>query len=111
MTETSYMITSGCNYVSAGEALNLIQSNHRVFVHGSACTPLHLLHSLAGQNHRLSNVELVCITLQGDIKLDKACYQNSFHINSMFVSSSIRQAVAEGRADFIPVFLSDIPDL
>jgi acyl-CoA hydrolase len=111
MTETSPTISSGFNYVTAGEALNLVQSNHRVFVHGSACTPLHLLHTLAGHNERLRNVELVCITVQGDVKVDKACYQDSFHINSMFVSSSIRQAVAEGRADFIPVFLSDIPDL
>src|SRR5687767_3649301 len=105
MTETSSIISSGCKYVPAEEALKLIQSNDRVFVHGSACTPLHLLHKLGDQKDRLRNVELVCITVQGDIKLDKACYQESFHINSMFVSSSIRQAVAEGRADFIPVFL------
>jgi len=98
-------------YVSANEALNLIQSNQRVFVHGSACTPLHLLSTLAEQKDRLQNVEIVCITLQGDIKIDKPCCQNAFHINTMFVSSSTRQAVTEGRADFIPVFLSEIPDL
>ncbi|THU30715.1 acetyl-CoA hydrolase/transferase family protein [Niastella caeni] len=104
-------MTDPLQYIPATEALKLIQSNQRVFVHGSACTPLHLLSSLAEQKDRLSNVELVCITVQGDIKVDKPCYQNAFHINTMFVSSSTRQAVMEGRADFIPVFLSEIPDL
>ena len=99
------------NYVSAPEALSIIQSNMRVFIHGGACTPLYLMHGLAKESHRLKNVELVSITLKGDIEIEKAIYQDAFHINSLFVSASIRTAVAEGRADFIPVFLSDIPDL
>ncbi len=99
------------NYVSAKEALFIIESNSRVFIHGSVCTPLFLLHELAKQADRLRNVELVAITLRGDIEVDKAQYQESFHVNSLFVSASVREAVAEGRADFIPVFLSDIPDL
>lgn len=98
-------------YVSAAEALSLIQSNQRVFVHGSACTPIYLLHELAKEKDRLNDVEIVSITLRGDIEIDKPEYQSAFHINSMFVSASIRNAVKEGRADFIPVFLSDIPDL
>ncbi len=98
-------------YVSAAEALSLIQSNQRVFVHGSACTPIYLLHELAKEKDRLNDVEIVSITLRGDIEIDKPEYQSAFHINSMFVSASVRNAVKEGRADFIPVFLSDIPDL
>ncbi len=99
------------NYVSAEEALSVIRSEQRVFVHGSACTPLYLMRELAKQAPRLRNVELVFITVQGDIEVDKPQYVDSFHINSFFVSASIRQAVNEGRADFVPVFLSDIPDL
>jgi len=99
------------NYVTAKEALSIIESNSRVFVHGSVCTPLYLLHELAKEADRLRNVELVAITLRGDIEVDKTQYQDSFCVNSLFVSASVREAVAEGRADFIPVFLSDIPDL
>ncbi len=99
------------NYVSAQEALSVIQSNQRVFVHGSACTPLHMMRELAKQSYRLQNVELVSITVFGEIEVDKPQYKDSFHINSLFVSTSVRQAVYEGRADFVPVFLSDIPDL
>ena len=99
------------SYVPAKEALSIIQSGQRVFVHGGVCTPIYLLQQLAKEAYRLKDVELVSITLKGDIELDKPEYQSSFHINSLFVSPSIREAVAEGRADFVPVFLSDIPDL
>jgi acyl-CoA hydrolase len=99
------------NYVPAKEALAIIESGNRVFIHGGVCTPTYLLNQLAKESERLTNVELVSITIKGDVEVAKPEYQSSFHINSLFVSAPIRQAVAEGRADFIPVFLSDIPDL
>lgn len=98
-------------YTSAGEALSVIQSGHRVFVQGSAQTPLYLLRELSKKAADLKDVELTFITVHGDIEIDKPQYADSFHINCMFVSESVRKAVNEGRADYIPVFLSDIPDL
>lgn len=98
-------------YKSAEEALSVVQSGHRVFVQGSAQTPLYLLRELAKRAPELRDVELTFITVQGDIELDKPQYADSFNINCMFVSESVRKAVNEGRADFVPVFLSDIPDL
>lgn len=99
------------SYVSIEDAVNVIQPGHRVFVHGSACTPLPVLHEMARQHERLKDVEVVSITFRGDIMIDRPEYFDSFKINSLFVSASVRKAVNEGRADFIPVFLSDIPDL
>jgi len=98
-------------YLPAEEALSPIQSGHRVFVQGSAQTPLYLMRQLASQSSRLKNVELVFITVQGDIVVDKPAYAGSFHINCLFVSNTVRNAVNDGRADYVPVFLSDIPDL
>ncbi|RQO32357.1 4-hydroxybutyrate CoA-transferase [Taibaiella sp. KBW10] len=99
-------------YVSAAEALSLIQSEHRVFIHGSACTPTYLLNELVHEAPRLRNVELVSITQQGkSIAIYQPEYRASFQVNSLFVSEPVRQAVKEGYADFVPVFLSDIPDL
>ncbi|MFN8261080.1 MAG: acetyl-CoA hydrolase/transferase C-terminal domain-containing protein [Chitinophagales bacterium] len=98
-------------YQSAEEALSIIQSGNRVYVHGSAMTPNFLLAELAKQAPRLQNVELTFISVLGEIVVDKPEYENSFHINCLFVSDSVRLAVNEGRADFVPVFLSDIPDL
>jgi acyl-CoA hydrolase len=99
------------HYKSAEEALSVIQSGNRVFVQGSAQTPLFLLRELGKMAPGLRDVELTFITVQGDIELDKPKYADSFHINCMFVSASEREAVNSGRAEFIPVFLSDIPDL
>jgi acyl-CoA hydrolase len=102
---------SKINYKSAEEALKLVQSNHRVFVHGSAMTPTHLLNALAKEASRLQNVELVSITLQGEVEAAKPIYKDSFFINSLFVSTSIREAVRQGQGDYVPIFLSDIPEL
>ena len=98
-------------YSNAANALSIIKSGMRVFIHGSVCTPIYLLNELAKESPRLTNVELVSITLKGDIELVKPQYDQSFHFNALFVSGPIREAVAAGRADFVPVFLSDIPDL
>jgi acyl-CoA hydrolase len=99
------------SYVSADEALQIIQSGQRVFVHGSACTPVFMLQALAKHAPRLRDVELISISLYGDVTLDKPEFYPSFRFNSLFVSGSIRQAVNEGRADYVPVFLSEIPEL
>lgn len=98
-------------YTTAEEALQCVQSGNRVFVHGSACTPLHLLHSLAKRKDSLRHVELVFISIYGDILLDRPEYDDAFDLNAMFVSQSVRKAVNEGRADYVPVFLSEIPIL
>lgn len=99
------------NYVTASEALSCIQNGNRLFVHGSACTPLFLLRALENESKRLSNVEIISITLQGKINITEEIYSSSYHFNSLFVSEPIRNAVNEGRADYIPAFLSDIPDM
>ncbi len=98
-------------YVSETEALSILEPGMRVFCHGSACTPLPLLAALAREAGRLRDVEIVSISLFGDVTIDRPEFERSFRFNSLFVSQSLRNAVAEGRADFTPVFLSDIPDL
>lgn len=98
-------------YTQAAEALQIIQSGQRIFIHGSACTPTFMLQQLAEQAPRLKDVELVSISLYGNIEVAKPTYAAHFHMNSLFVSEGIRQAVNEGRGDYVPVFLSEIPEL
>ena len=97
-------------YSSAEEAIQLIQSNQRVFLQGSAATPILLINELKRQKERLNQVELVAITLQG-VDLNDATLAGHFYINSLFVSDSVRQAVNGAMGDYIPVFLSEIPSL
>lgn len=99
------------HYSSAKEALSHIRSNSRIFVHGSAQTPTFLMKHLAEEAPRLKNVEVVSISVYGDFYIDKPIYRGHFHINSLFVSGSIRKAVNDGYADYVPVFLSEIPEL
>ena len=96
-------------YVSAEEAISIIQSGDRIFFHGSAATPNFLIDELAKQSDRLHNVEMVSITQQGDIAIAKPEYEGHFFINSLFVSTPVRNAVNSSNGDFVPVFLSEIP--
>ena len=99
------------NYVSPAVALSVIQSNNRIYIHGSAHTPTYLLKHLALEAQRLQNVEIVSISLYGDLQVDKPEFDGHFNFNSLFVSASVRNAVKEGYADYVPVFLSEIPEL
>jgi len=98
-------------YVTPQKALSVIQSNQRIFIHGSAHTPTYLLKHLTKESARLQNVEVVCISVYGDLYIDQPEYKDSFHVNSLFVSASIRKSVSDGYADYVPVFLSEIPEL
>ena len=98
-------------YVSAEEAVSVIKSGNRIFSHGSACTPNLLIDELARQSSRLKGVEFVSITQQGSVEVAKPQYKDSFYINSLFVSTPVRDAINSDRGDFVPVFLSEIPTL
>lgn len=98
-------------YISGEEALKSVKPGSRVFVQGGAATPHYLLQKLAARSAELWNIEIVSISLQGDAVIADPKYKGIFRINSLFVSQNVRTAVNEGRADYIPVFLSEIPIL
>jgi acyl-CoA hydrolase len=95
-------------YISAADAIQQIKSGYRVFLHGSAATPVNLIQELLAQKERLHDVELVSITLQG-IDLNDESLHGHFYFNSLFVSESNRKAVNSNRGEYLPVFLSEIP--
>ena len=98
-------------YITGEEAVSIVQPGQRVFVHGGAATPRFLLEKLAERASSLWNVEIVSISLQGDAVIADKKYKDSFRINSLFVSNNIREAVNDGRGDYVPIFLSEIPML
>ena len=97
--------------ISAEEAVKAIQSGNRVFVHGSAATPVHIIQALQQRHADLKNVELVSITTLGNINLNNPLYRDSFFINSLFVSENTRAVVNSDHGDYVPIFLSQIPQL
>lgn len=99
------------NYISAEDAVKVIKSGDKVFVHGGAATPHFLLEKMVERADELRNVELISISSQGAALYADEKYKDNFRINSLFVSANVRKAVNEGRGDYIPVFLSEIPNL
>ncbi len=98
-------------YISAAKAVQVVRPGDRVFIHGSAATPVSLVKALQDRHEALENVELISITNLGDIHFDKPEYLKSFFFNSLFVSANTRKVVNSSHGDYVPVFLSQIPDL
>jgi acyl-CoA hydrolase len=98
-------------YISGEEAVKVIKPGDRIFVHGGAATPHCLLRKMVERADELSDIELVSISMQGDAPFADKKYKGTFRINSLFVSPNIREAVNEGRGDYVPIFLSEIPAL
>ena len=96
-------------YVSAEEAVKLVKSGDRVFLHGSAATPVHTIKALQNRYQELKNVELVSITTLGDINFTDEKFRDSFYFNSLFVSQNSRVIANSLYGDYVPVFLSEIP--
>ena len=99
------------HWTTAMEAVRVVKNGHRVFVHGSAATPLSLLRALMERAGELRNVELVSISTFGDHIFDKPDFSESFFMNSLFVSADVRKLVDGPAGDYVPVFLSEIPRL
>ncbi|MCK4360032.1 MAG: acetyl-CoA hydrolase/transferase family protein [Candidatus Cloacimonetes bacterium] len=97
--------------VSVVEAVSVVKSNDRVYVSGNAATPFQLTEGLAQRKDELQNVEITHVLLLGDDPLSKPGMEGHFRHNSLFVGPGDRAAVNEGRADYIPVFLYEIPNL
>ncbi len=98
-------------YGTAEKAVSLIESGNRVFIQGMGAAPHRLIHALVSRAGELRDVELVHLHTEGPAPYADAKYSESFFVNSMFVGSNIREAVDAGRADYVPVFLSEVPDL
>lgn len=96
---------------SSEEAVSLVKSNDRIYISGNAATPFQLREALAQHKDELQNVEISHVLLLGDDPLSKPGMEGHFRHNSLFVGPADRKAVNEGRADYIPVFLYEIPRL
>lgn len=96
---------------SAEEAVKVIKSGDRVFVHGGAATPAQLVIAMTNRAEELRGVEVVHIHTEGPAPYASPAMVDSFRTNAMFVGANVREAVNEGVADYIPVFLSEVPGL
>jgi 4-hydroxybutyrate CoA-transferase len=94
--------------VSADEAVAAVKSGMTVFVQGAAATPTPLLDALVRRTE-LADVTLYHLHTNGPAPFASPEHQGRFTSVSLFTGPPLREAVNEGRADFVPIFLSDIP--
>ncbi len=99
------------HFTSPQEAVSCIQANHCVFVHSAAMTPQTLVAAMVAEAPRLQNVKVIHIHTEGNADYAKREMRGSFQTFACFTGSNMRQAVNDGTADYIPVFLSDVPTL
>lgn len=97
--------------MGADQALKVIKSGDRVVI-GHACgEPQTLVEAMVKRAPELRDVEIVHMVAMGQAKYAQPGMEASFRHNALFVGSSTRKAVEEGRAEYTPCFFSEVPRL
>ncbi len=96
---------------SAIEALSHLKSQNRVFIHSVAAAPQILIDAMMHYSDSLKNVEIVQLHTEGPAPYAAPGMEESFKVNAFFVGANIREAINSGRAEYLPVFLSEVPML
>ena len=97
--------------VSAEEAVRTVKSGDRVYLTGNCSVPQVLMKALIDRAPELTDVEICHILTLGKTPYAGPEYAGRFRVNTLFIGEGVRAAVNEGRADFTPVRLSEVPQL
>lgn len=94
---------------TALEAISSIKSGHNIYIHTAAASPVPLLEALTERAPELSDITIYQMHTEGPAPYTAEKYHDSFEVNALFIGHNCRKAVNEGRANFIPCFLSEVP--
>ena len=97
--------------MSLGKAIQLIKPGQRIYLSAGSATPLGLIPGLLDPTASLGDHEIVHLMTLGDAPYVRPEWRSRFRHNALFIGSNVREAVVEGRADYTPIFLSEIPAL
>lgn len=98
-------------YSPIEEAISHIQSGDSVYIHTAAAAPQVLIQGLVAQADRLKKVNLYHLHTEGEAPYLEERFEGIFQTHVFFIGANAREAVANGRAFYVPVFLSEIPHL
>lgn len=90
---------------------NQLSPGSRVFVQGAAATPTILLKKLTEESERIAPIMLYHIHTEGVPPYLEEPYRSRFYVRSLFVGENLRKLMDYDRFDYIPCFLSEIPNL
>ncbi len=97
--------------ISAHEAIKFIKPGNRVFI-GSACgEPQDLVRALVDSGADAEDTELLNVLTMGVAPYTDPKYSSRFRANAFFIGNSVRDAVGQARADYTPIFFSQIPSM
>jgi acyl-CoA hydrolase len=97
--------------VTAPEALKSLPSHQNIFIHTAAAAPQALIKALVERGDELKSVKIYQLHTEGEAPYADEKWKDSFEVNALFIGPNVRKAVQEGRASYIPIFLSEAPDL
>ncbi len=97
--------------VTASEAVACVRSGDRVLIGSGCAAPQPLLEALVRRDGDLHDVELVHLLTFGIAPYVEERYRDAFRHSAFFVGRNVREAVNDGRADYTPIFLSEISNL
>ena len=90
----------------------LLKSGNRIFIGSNAAVPNALIQNLIDKSDNLHDIEAVHILTLSDNVWVEPQHKDLFKVNALFIGGkNVREAVAEGRADYTPCFLSEVPRL
>ena len=98
------------NKMSADEAVKLIKSGNRVLIQGGSATPQTLIRAMVARASELKGVKIVHLHTEGECGYVAPELRDSFHTSAFFIGGNVRKMVGD-TVDYIPIFLSDIPNL
>lgn len=98
-------------FVGAAEAVSVIRSGDRVYIHPGCAVPQILVDAMVARYEELYDVEVCHLLGVGEAEYVRPEMKGHFRHNAFFIGKNVRQAVGDGRADFTPIFLSEIPSL
>jgi 4-hydroxybutyrate CoA-transferase len=93
------------------EAISQIKSGSRLFIQTAAAAPQQLIKGLMDRADELHDITIYQMHTEGAAPYAAPEYKDIFRVNCFFIGANLRKAAQEGRADYIPVFLSEIPAL
>ena len=97
------------NYITAEQAVAIIKSNERVYIHTGAAAPQRLVNAITARHQELIDVEITHLHTEGTAPYANPAYAKAFRVNAFFVGRNIREHVSETNVQYIPMFLSEIP--
>ena len=98
-------------YVSPEKAIAIVKPGDKLFIQTAAAAPQQLIKALTAKANDLNNITIYQMHTEGEAPYAAPGMENTFDVNCFFIGANLRKAVQEGRAQYIPVFLSEIPAL